>query len=180
MSSTDDLHLVAAQPDDLDDVARRIQRAFTDGAIQGFGYDLDEPIPSDEDVHSSLRGTNVEVLHIMRGSERVGAASVSIDSATDVNSLDFFVIDGTGQNSGLGTRAWSLIEQRYPQTRIWTTMTPYFDTRNIHFYVNKCGFTIVEFFHARHPDSHAPGAGRDETATDGTDKMFAFEKVMSA
>ncbi|ADD42351.1 hypothetical protein Snas_2674 [Stackebrandtia nassauensis DSM 44728] len=31
--------------------------------------------------------------------------------------------------------------------------------RNIHFYVNKCGFHIVEFFNEHHPDPHdLPGA----------------------
>jgi hypothetical protein len=34
------------------------------------------------------------------------------------------------------------------------THTLYFEQRNIHFYVNKCGFSIVEFFHPGHPDPH--------------------------
>jgi hypothetical protein len=43
--------------------------------------------------------------------------------------------------------------------RVWETMTPYFEKRNIHFYVNKCGFHIVEFL-------------RKE------DEMFRFEKMI--
>ena len=33
--------------------------------------------------------------------------------------------------------------------REWELVTPYFEVRNIHFYVNKCGFHIVEFFNER-------------------------------
>ena len=31
--------------------------------------------------------------------------------------------------------------------------------RNIHFYVNKCGFHIVEFFNSLHPDPRDPETG---------------------
>lgn len=49
-------------------------------------------------------------------------------------------------------------------------MTPYFDKRNIHFYVNRCGFQIVEFFHPYHPDRYRSDDGK------GLDEMFRFEK----
>jgi catechol 2,3-dioxygenase-like lactoylglutathione lyase family enzyme len=55
-------------------------------------------------------------------------------------------------------------------------MTPYFEVRNIHFYVNVCGFHAVEFFHPGHPDPHEPdgsGQGHDD------DLMFRFEKRMA-
>ena len=38
-----------------------------------------------------------------------------------------------------------MIEEKYPETKIWETCTPYFEKRNIHFYVNKCKFHIVEY-----------------------------------
>ena len=47
----------------------------------------------------------------------------------------------------------------------------YFEKRNIHFYVNKCGFSIVEFFHPGHPDPH----GIPEGTPDGN-FFFRFEK----
>lgn len=58
------------------------------------------------------------------------------------------------------------------------TVTPYFEKRNIHFYVNRCGFHIVEFFNSHHPDpneieNYAPE--NDEQFSDG---MFRFEKIM--
>ncbi|MBR6870791.1 MAG: hypothetical protein IKM91_04130, partial [Candidatus Methanomethylophilaceae archaeon] len=57
----------------------------------------------------------------------------------------------------------------YPQVRVWETCTPYFEKRNIHFYVNRCGFHITAFFHGRHRDPNSP---------DDEDEMFHFEKVM--
>lgn len=68
------------------------------------------------------------------------------------------------------------IEQAFPQTRVWETATPYFEKRNIHFYVNKCGFKIVAFYNRHHPDpNQGPGHAHEGSEED---EMFAFEKVM--
>ena len=40
---------------------------------------------------------------------------------------------------------------------------PYFEVRNIHFYVNKCGFHIVEFFNERHPDPSDPDMDKERS-----------------
>lgn len=48
-----------------------------------------------------------------------------------------------------------------PDVREWELVTPYFEVRNIHFYVNKCGFHIVEFFNEHHPTPSAPGMDKD-------------------
>ena len=75
---------------------------------------------------------------------------------------------------GVGTRAWFAIEAAHPQVREWTLVTPYFEVRNIHFYVNKCGFHIVEFFNEHHSDtSHPRGAGEPMGEAD---YMFRFVK----
>lgn len=58
----------------------------------------------------------------------------------------------------------------YPQVRVWETVTPYFEKRNIHFYVNRCGFHIVEFYNAHH---HDPNESEDDVF-----EMFRFEKAM--
>ncbi len=65
------------------------------------------------------------------------------------------------------------------ESRVWETCTPYFETRNIHFYVNKCGFHIVEFFNGHHPDPHDPETGEQNNYEgEGFDGMFRFEKKM--
>ena len=50
-----------------------------------------------------------------------------------------------------------------------------FGRRDDHFYVNRCGFHIVEFFNSHHPDPNDPDIGEivDEQFPDG---MFRFEK----
>jgi hypothetical protein len=60
--------------------------------------------------------------------------------------------------------------------KVWETVTPYFETRNIHFYVNRCGFHIVEYFNTHHPDPHDPdGVHEGEEVESG---MFRFVKNM--
>ena len=50
-----------------------------------------------------------------------------------------------------------------------------FEQRNIHFYVNRCGFHIVEFFNKFHPDPNNPELDCDEQFPDG---MFRYEKIV--
>lgn len=57
--------------------------------------------------------------------------------------------------------------------KIWETLTPYFETRNIHFYVNRCGFHIVEFFNERHPYE-----GPDAEEANELGGAFRFQKIM--
>ena len=59
---------------------------------------------------------------------------------------------------------------------MWETCTPYFEKRNIHFYVNKCGFHIVEFYNEFHKDLDMPDG--DRTSEEGPEEMFRFIKVM--
>ena len=84
-------------------------------------------------------------------------------------------------SKGIGYAAWKAIEALYPETEVWETFTPYFEKRNIHFYINKCGFNAVEFFCEFHNDPHAPDeseSGTDAGKDEGPDEMFRFIKVM--
>ena len=60
----------------------------------------------------------------------------------------------------------------HPEIEVWETCTPYFDRRNIHFYINRCGFHAIEFFNEHHPDPHMPDQFDQE------DGLFKFEKRM--
>ena len=70
---------------------------------------------------------------------------VSIDEETQHNSLDLLFINKGKGSKWIGYKTWKAIEEKYPETKVWETHTRYFERRNIHFYVNKCGFKIVEF-----------------------------------
>ncbi len=58
----------------------------------------------------------------------------------------------------------------HPEVTVWETVTPYFEKRNIHFYVNRCGFHIVKYFNEHHC---APDDKDGELF-----EMFRFEKIL--
>ena len=62
----------------------------------------------------------------------------------------------------------------YRETKVWETTTPLFEKRNIHFYVNKYGFKIVEYLSEKY---HNPYDEEGEGLSGGED-FFRFEKVM--
>jgi predicted acetyltransferase len=53
-------------------------------------------------------------------------------------------LDPLFENRGIGTQVWKKIEKMYPDAISWSTETALFSRRNLHFYVNKCGFHVVE------------------------------------
>lgn len=164
--------LEPAAEQDWPEFGRQLQEAFAVAVIEQFGALPGGPIPSDDDVRRSLAAPGAVVYHVVAGGARVGGAVVTIDPVTQCNSLDFFFIAVGAHGRGLGLAAWRAIERRYPQTRVWQTHTPYFERRNIHFYVNKCGFKIVEYYSERHPDPHHPNG--EGGPPDGG--FFRFEK----
>ena len=89
--------------------------------------------------------------------------------------LDLLFVSPKAHSKGIGYAAWCAVEQLHPEVTVWETVTPYFEKRNIHFYVNRCGFHIVEFFNSHHPDPNDPDMAEelDEQFPDG---MFRFEK----
>ncbi len=167
--------LAPASNDDLPAFKRELQEAFALAAIDEFGALPDGPIPSDDVLNQSISGPNAEVLRILRDGEKVGGAVLTIDRASNHNSLDLFFLKVGEHGKGIGLQAWRAIEQRYPETITWQTHTPYFEKRNIHFYVNKCGFRIVEFFNKHHPDPHECDP---DDIVGSTGEAFQFEKVM--
>ncbi len=175
MENDDRVTLAAADADDLPAFRKELQEAFAVAVIEEFGAPPDGPIPADDDLDRAIAAPGAVVLRILLDGRKVGGAIVTIDAATQRNALDLFFIASGAHGRGLGGKAWTAIERMFPETLVWQTHTPYFEKRNIHFYVNKCGFRIVEFFCARHPDPHGPGAD----GLPGGDEAFRFEKIMS-
>lgn len=167
--------LTGAHPSDIATFKKELQDAFAVAVVDEFGALPDGPIPSDHDLDAAITAPGAVVLRILSDGRKVGGAVVTLDKATNHNSLDLFFIKVGEHGRGLGLKAWLAIERRYPETVRWQTHTPYFEKRNIHFYVNKCGFKIIEFFNRHHSDPHQPG-GPDDLPGDG--EAFQFEKVM--
>ncbi|ROS51669.1 GNAT family N-acetyltransferase [Frigoribacterium sp. PhB24] len=178
------LELVGTE--ELDGLCRRLQAAFAAGMAAAGLPNEGEPIPTDAEILHNIREPGTEVLHVIGGGRHVGGAIVRIDRAGTSGHLDFFFIDEEEQGTGMGAAAWAAIEARHPAVTVWETMTPYFEQRNIHFYVNRCGFHIVEFHHPGHPDpngahhhEHGERSGSGHQGEDDPDLMFRFRKVVS-
>lgn len=151
-----------------------VKDVFSIAVIETFGHpDSQEEIIPDSDIDASLYNPQCETLAVYADGEKVGGVVVKIDSQTGINWLDLFYIYPDRHGQGLGLQIWRSLEKRYPKTRVWRLITPYFEKRNIHFYVNKCGFKIVEFFNKVHRDSSLH-SGRN----DFHDEYFIFEKIV--
>lgn len=177
-TTTPMIRLIPAEPHQLGEFTRRVQAAFAPAVEQEMGRHSSEPIPSDEEVTASFDDPRAEVLQVFADGVRVGGAVVLIDADTHHNELELFFIDLGTEGRGFGRHVWRAIEESYPDTRVWSTVTPHFEVRNIHFYINVCGFHATEFFHAGHPDPHEQLAGRASEEFDVTDRAFRFEKRM--
>ena len=159
------------------------QRAFKFGAMEEFGerdnhYEEDGEIISRKTIENSIDGG---VAYRIREDGRiVGGLVLKIDEETQHNELELLFVNPEVHSRGIGYAAWQEVERLYPNTKVWETCTPYFETRNIHFYVNKCGFHIVEFFNSHHPDPHDPEMDDefDDVPDEENDGMFRFEKRM--
>ena len=158
---------------EFDAFRRDVMDIFAIAATEEFGDATGEDIISEEDINKLLFSPNADVYHIYLDEIKIGGVSVSIDPATQRNSLDLFYIYPSYHNRGYGQLIWKSIEEKYPQTRVWELITPYFEKRNINFYVNKCGFHITEFFNKHHKDTRS-----DVLDTEFREEYFRLEKTM--
>lgn len=171
--------LIPAKEAELLEFQKKLQEAFAVAVVETFGDSGNEPIPADEDVQESFNASGAVVYHILLDGKKVGGVVLNINNETRHNSLDLFFVSPEYSNRGIGLAAWKAIEAGYPETVVWEVGTPYFEKRNINFYVNKCGFHIVEFYNEHHPDPHERYDGCEEDGIlPGEDAFFRFEKVM--
>ena len=154
------------------------QEAFNYGALEEFGrrddhFEEDEQIISRETIAQSI--DEGEAYRIWSGDEKVGGVVVKVDG--ERGDLELLFVKPSVHSKGVGYAAWRAVERLHPEVTVWETVTPYFEKRNIHFYVNRCGFHIVEFYNSHHPDPNDPDGGR-ETDEQFPEGMFQFEKRM--
>ena len=169
--------LVPLKEEDREQFILDNQKAFKYGATEEFGvrdehFEEDGEIISRETIEQSI--DNGEAFRIIHDGKYAGGVIVHVEQ--EKGDLEILFVDPDVHSRGIGYAAWCQIEKMFPDVRIWETLTPYFETRNIHFYVNRCGFHIVEFFnkHHRSPFEH-DGEEEGEQSLDG---MFRFEKKM--
>lgn len=169
--------LKPAEKADLQELKRKIQEAFEVAVVENFG-EQDEPIPTDKELELTFQSSDTVIYHILLGNKKIGGAILGIHPETQNNSLEFFFISPEYHNKGFGLAAWKAIEKKYPETKVWKTVTPYFEKRNIHFYVNKCGFKITEFWNKYNPDPYEPAEQTEDDFSVNAYESFCFEKIM--
>lgn len=158
---------------DFESFREDVKKTFSIAVIQKFGKPANSDVIPDEDIALSLHDPHVTTYHILADSKKIGGVALRINNESHRNSVDLFYIYPECHGRGIGARVWKSIEATYPDTEVWELVTPYFEKRNIHFYVNKCGFHIVEFFCKHHPD---PAIDSDTPVY--RQEYFRFEKHM--
>ncbi len=158
------------------------QEAFRFGAMEEFGlrdghFEEEGEIISRATIEECLDRERTEAYRIVLDGKTVGGTVLEIDPTTQINHLELLFISPSEHSRGIGQAAWRAIESLYPETRVWVTGTPYFEKRNIHFYVNKCGFHITKFYNRFMPEPGEAAGGQTDGENDG---FFEFEKVMKA
>lgn len=166
-----DFFLVPIEKEDVAIFKKDMQEAFQQGAASEFP-DLDVEILPEKDIDESLSKRGAAAYKALVDGKISGGVIVVIDESTQHNHLDFLYVKYGIQSKGIGQKIWNEIEKLYPNTKVWETATPYFEKRNIHFYINRLGFHAVEFFNPQHKDTNVP----DDMV--GGDYFFRFEKVM--
>ncbi len=161
---------------DTEQFVKDNQRAFKYGAQAEFEWccehtDSDGEIISRKCILSAI--SHASAYRIVEKGRIVGGLVIKTEGQK--GELLLFFVAPEEQGRGIGYATWCEVERMYPNVELWQTSTPYFEKRNIHFYVNKCGFHIVEFFNSNHQNC---GGGLDcENDEEGADdEMFRFEK----
>ncbi len=165
------VQLVPLEASDREQFIRDNQEAFNYGALEEFGqrddhFEEDGEIISHETISRSI--DEGIAFRIMQDNKPVGG--VVIRTEYDHGDLELLFVSPAVHSKGIGYATWCEIEAMHPEVTVWETVTPYFEKRNIHFYVNRCGFHIVEYFNEHHC---APDDKDGELF-----EMFRFEKIL--
>ena len=146
-----------------------IQEAFQKGFEDVYGKTEGVILP-EKDIDQSLNTNGAIAYKALVDNVIVGGAVVVINDETQHNHLHLLYVKYDVQTKGIGKLIWDEIERKHLKTKIWETCTPCFEKRNIHFYVNKCKFHIVEYIKE---------VNEEGFIGDGGDGMFIFQKVIN-
>ena len=176
--------LVPLTPDDREKFILDNQWAFKYGAMIEFGerddhIDGDGEIISHKTIESCIDSPENETYRIVADGRSVGGVILKIDKLTHRNHLEILFVTPEEHSKGIGYGAWQAVEALHPETEIWETCTPYFEKRNIHFYVNKCGFQIDQFWCEYFKPSPTTSESDQHDPEEGPDEMFRFIKIMT-
>ena len=175
--------LVPLTEDDREQFILDNQWSFKHGALLEFGErdnHIDDygEIISRKTIERCIDDPQNETYRIVVDGKKVGGVILKINKETGHNELEILFTSPDEHSKGIGYGAWQEIEALHPETKVWETCTPYFEKRNIHFYVNKCGFKIDEFWCEYYQPKHEMPDDDEHDPPEGPDVMFHFVKVM--
>ena len=166
------VRLELLKKEDEEQFIKNNQYAFKYGAEQYFSqsemeeqYEEPGEIISRETIYNSIHHKGSIAYRILDEDKPVGGIIVNIEG--DRGDLEIFFVNPSCHSKGIGQAAWKEIERIHSNIRVWETVTPCFEKRNIHFYVSKLGFHIVAYY-----NKHYKGVSEDLW------EMYKFQKVL--
>ena len=173
--------LLPLQSEDREQFILDNQWAFKYGAQLEFGMRDErckegEEVISRKTIEESIDGENAETYRIVLEGKKVGGVVLRIDKEAAKGELELLFVHPEVHSKGIGQAAWKAVEAMHPEINVWETITPYFEKRNIHFYVNRCGFHIVEFWNKYQHGPEVPDSEEENWSMD--DEMFVFRKII--
>jgi len=176
-----EINLSSLRQDDHERFILDNQWAFRYGAQIEFGMrdertEEGEEVISRKTIEQSIDGDGAEAYRIDLDGKHVGGLVLRLNPEEAKGELELLFVSPEAHSKGIGQAAWFAVEAMHPEIKVWETITPYFEKRNIHFYVNKCGFQIVEFWNKFHHGPAVPEEESDNWSED--DEMFLFRKII--
>ncbi len=159
------LQLNKLQEEDLAQFIADMQEAFQLGA-EAEGDHYEEALP-EAHIREGLEAENAQAYTAILDGKMVGGVILDFEKDNTTGYLVFIYVKADLESKGIGRELWKLVERKYPDISKWETFTPYSWKRNIHFYINVCGFQAVEFFNAHHSENDPEHEGEE---------YFRFEK----
>ncbi len=114
-------------------------RYFPDGIVPAAA----EEDRGEYDLNKIMEDPNFTVLTIRDDDKFVGGAIVEKLSKT-IREIAIFFLIVEYHGKGIGKEALRMVEDYFPDTRVFRLITPSQVIRNTIFYVNKCGYRIVK------------------------------------
>ena len=171
------ISLVPLDPADREKFIKDCQESFKYGATEEFGMrdntcDKEGQTISRKHLEECLNNKNSITYRIVLDKEVVGGVILKFDEKEKkTGELGILFVNSNVHSKGIGTSTWMTIEKMYPEIELWITYTPYFEKRNLHFYINRLGFHAVGFFHSK---NRPKKNNTDEFL--GPEEYFKFEK----
>ena len=168
------MKLIELKKEDVVLFKKLMQEAFQYG-FESYTKKKEAQVLPEKDIDECLNNPFGHAYEMIDDNGNIlGGTIVNINPDTNINHLDFLFVKVGVQSKGIGQAIWKEIECLYSNTLKWMTCTPYFDVRNIHFYVNRLKFHVIEFWNKYNPCPDTP----EDFIGDNGEGMFEFEKIM--